>query len=279
MSRRPRHWAKVWLDWFDSPSHELIDPRLLGLGAKLLLLATPAQNPYESDASAWLVSPAGEPWPVETIARRLRVQPEEAKCLLDELVKVETMARQGGAYGFPKWWTWQESPDARRKRKEERRKKPPDIPPDIHTECASASASGVGSGGGGVGEGVRLPSPADLEAYPPKPRRDMIVRALIHAAEAAGFFTIGREHHPVKSALERIDSGATPHEVESALWEAIEAKRPREEIRSMFWHRNWSRRKPTGPTHTRESAMAYCEEHGRLPDGWAFSPAGEAVPA
>lgn len=226
MTRRSRKWCKVWIEYFDTPSHELIPPELLGLGVKLILLALPQEDPFVSDASAWLQSPAGEPWPVDNIARRLGVSTERTNELLEALVAVGTMAvRSDGAYGFPKWWRYQESPDAQKQRR-----KRADRPPPLSDNSASASASaspGV-AGGGGVGEGV----PAAVKAHEN-------MRRLKQAAIMACGIEVDERSQPVRGAIERIGDGSVT--VDEALHVIRTA--PRGELGHCFWKRNIERTK------------------------------------
>lgn len=69
-----------------------------------------------------------------------------------------------------------------------------------------------------------------------------VIVVLVQLAELAGFMGCTQDQHPVKSALERINDGAEPHEVVEAMRQAVEAKVPRGDMREMFFKQAWERR-------------------------------------
>ncbi len=114
-----RSWVKVHETWWTSPSHAFLSPFAKLLGPFLFWVADGDDWREHEDGEAALLSGAGKPLGAKELARMMggadAVQVQEA---LDELETAGTLRRrEDGAWCFPKFGRWQETPSAARKRK------------------------------------------------------------------------------------------------------------------------------------------------------------------
>lgn len=117
--RRDLPWAKVYAEWFSSPSHVDLDATTLGIGVRAMQIAN--QRGRRADGSGALLNGAGLPLSVSALAREAHATEEQAARALAELVAVGTLAIEGGdLYVFPNLRAHQEDPSTERKRRARR---------------------------------------------------------------------------------------------------------------------------------------------------------------
>jgi hypothetical protein len=114
MSKRPKHWIKLWVSWLTTPAHFDLSEGAFGLGPLLLLLAT-WDGTHEG--GGWLLTEDGAPMSESTMARATHRTVARLRSQIDELVKCKTLSvREDGARGFANFGHWQETKDAKRMR-------------------------------------------------------------------------------------------------------------------------------------------------------------------
>lgn len=146
-------WIKFWWTWFSSRSHIGLSGVALASGPALMLLAktSPASHQHRhqlrhGDALSdelrdglrdgkvvvtWILEKNGKVATPATVAAIIRFPVDQVATALQELVDCETLlVSDQGAYGFPNFRKYQESPSAERTRKwrdaQDAKKTPPD---------------------------------------------------------------------------------------------------------------------------------------------------------
>jgi len=108
-SKKRLPWCRVHDTWYTSRSHIDLSAVALNIGPRLISLAN------ASSERGALLSVARKPLTVDVIARETRFAAKAVKAAMDELVACETLQiREDGAWWFPHFRRWQESPGAAR---------------------------------------------------------------------------------------------------------------------------------------------------------------------
>lgn len=111
-----RQWVKLWATWYTTASHLGVGAMALHVGAVLMTCVQWA--PGEDEDTAWAELETGMPLSIEAIAHRAQANPRDVAKAIEALRSRGTLVRRDdGAWGFPRFGRWQETPDASRKRK------------------------------------------------------------------------------------------------------------------------------------------------------------------
>lgn len=116
MSKERAPWIKLWGRYAESATLAGMDPAHRWVGVCLMLLVRTASDTRGAQTT-WAEHPNGEPMSIEHIADYAHVQVKLCKAALVDFLRRDFIAvREDGAFGLPKFWKYQETADAKRKR-------------------------------------------------------------------------------------------------------------------------------------------------------------------
>jgi hypothetical protein len=306
-------WSKIWWSWYSSRSHADLSGIALALGSPLMLMCKASTNarhrddhsprdsdaprdgqPYDRSDAVCARQPNGRPVTVTAIARAAHFSASEVEAALQELIDAGTVyVSADGAYGFYKFWTYQESESAGRQRKHRSKDRRDD---DGHGD-GQGDAHGNGHGardGDGHGDDKTSDGRGEKAEGENSERQSEITRARVREASAPD--RADPELPPVRSfagaerreraleARKTFDLRLLPHvkhELKSFFddWAWI-GERPAAELAKVldtiaasdYAQRNWQ---VVDPTHIRKHWHKYAA--GREP-GKSSHPVEDAAP-
>jgi hypothetical protein len=111
-------WIKLWGTYVETSTLRGMDPAHRWVGVCVMLLVRTASD-VRGEQTTWAVHENDEPRTIRDIADYASVPDKVARVAIADFVRRGFMTlREDGAVGLPKFWKYQESPDAKRKREQ-----------------------------------------------------------------------------------------------------------------------------------------------------------------